>query len=180
VILAFTIPVAALVALVIEPIAGLFGFDQAGTELVAWTTRAFLLGLTGHAMLEIASRGFYAQQDAITPLWASALMAATFTILAIIFARSIGAPGIALANSVAFTAQALLLWYLHNRRFPGVLRVGSTLLRALLGAVIAGLVVFFLMQLPFSGVLLALGSLVLGGLIVMPFIWPELKVLIRL
>jgi hypothetical protein len=54
------------------------------------------------------------------------------------------------------------------------------LLRALLGAVIAGLVVFFLMQLPFSGVLLALGSLVLGGLIVMPFIWPELKVLIRL
>lgn len=180
VILALTIPVAVLVALAIEPIAGLFGFDQAGTELVVWTTRAFLLGLSGHAMLEIASRGFYAQQDAITPLWASALMAATFTILAISFARTLGAPGIALANSVAFTAQALLLWYLHSRRFPGIMRVGSTLLRALLGAVTAGLVVFFLMQLPFSGILLALGALVLGGLIVLPFIWPEVKVLIRL
>ena len=180
VILALTIPVAVLVALVIEPIVALLGFDQVGTELVVWTTRAFLLGLTGHAMLEIAGRGFYAQQDAITPLWASALMAATFTILAIIFARLIGAPGIALANSVAFTAQALLLWYLHSRRFPGVLSSGSTLLRVLVGAAIAGLVVFFLMQLPISGILLAVGSLVLGGLIVLPFIWPEVKVLVRL
>jgi putative peptidoglycan lipid II flippase len=180
VVLAFTIPVAVLMALVIEPITGLFGFDQLGTELVVWTTRAFLIGLSGHAMLEIASRGFYAQQDALTPLWASALMAGTFTILAIIFASSIGAPGIALANSVAFTAQALLLWYLHNRRFPGILRVGSTLQRALLGAAIAGVVVFFLMQLSFSPLLLALGSLALGGLIVVPFIWSELKMLIRL
>jgi putative peptidoglycan lipid II flippase len=180
VILALTIPVAVLVALVIEPIVALLGFDQVGTDLVVWTTRAFLLGLTGHAMLEIAGRGFYAQQDAITPLWASALMAATFTILAIIFARLIGAAGIALANSVAFTAQALLLWYLHSRRFPGVLSSGSTLLRVLVGAAIAGLVVFFLMQLPISGILLAVGSLVLGGLIVLPFIWPEVKVLVRI
>jgi putative peptidoglycan lipid II flippase len=180
VILALTIPVAVLVALVIEPIVALLGFDQVGTDLVVWTTRAFLLGLTGHAMLEIAGRGFYAQQDAITPLWASALMAATFTILAIIFARLIGAAGIALANSVAFTAQALLLWYLHSRRFPGVLSSGSTLLRVLVGAAIAGLVVFFLMQLPISGILLDVGSLVLGGLIVLPFIWPEVKVLVRI
>jgi putative peptidoglycan lipid II flippase len=180
VILALTLPVTLLVALAIEPIAGLFGFNQAGTDLVVWTTRAFLLGLTGHAMLEIAARGFYAQQDAITPLWASALMATVFTILAIIFARPLGAPGIALANSVAFTAQALLLWYLHSRRYPGAMRVGSTLLRAILGSAVAGLVVFFLMQLPFSGFLLALGSLVLGSLIALPFIWPEVKVLIKL
>jgi putative peptidoglycan lipid II flippase len=156
VILALTLPVALLVALAIEPIAGLFGFDQAGTDLVVWTT------------------------DAITPLWASALMAATFTILAIIFTRPLGAPGIALANSVAFTAQALLLWYLHSRKYTGAMRVGSTLLRAILGSAVAGLVVFFLMQLPFSGFLLALGSLVLGSLIALPFIWPEVKVLIKL
>jgi len=180
VILALTIPVAVLVALVIEPVAGLFGFDQMGTDLVVWTSRAFLLGLAGHAMLEIASRGFYAQQDAVTPLWASALMAAIFTTLAILFARSIGAPGIALANSAAFTVEALLLWYLHNRNFPGVLRVRPTVLRTLLAAVVAGLVVFFIMQLPFPSLLLAVGGLVIGALIVLPFIWPEVKVLIRL
>ena len=90
VILALTLPVAVLVALGIEPLVALLGFDQAGTELVVWTTRAFLLGLTGHAMLDIVGRGFYAQQDAITPLWASGIMAGLFTILALWWAQSYG------------------------------------------------------------------------------------------
>ena len=180
VILAFTLPVSVLMAVGIEPLVALFGFDQAGTELVVWTTRAFLLGLAGHAMLEIAARGFYAQQNAITPLWASALMAFIFTLLAIFLAGRVGSPGIALANSLAFTFEALLLWYLLNRRFPGALRVGSTLLRALIGSTVAGLVVFFLMQITASNLLLALASLALGGLIALPFAWPEVKLLIKL
>lgn len=180
VILAFTLPGAVLIALAIEPIAGIFGFDQAGTDLVVWTTRAFLLGLTGHAMLEIAARGFYAQQNAITPLWASALMAAIFTVLAITLARSVGSIGIALANSLAFSIEALLLWFLLNRKYPGTLRVGSTLLRALIGSTVAGLVVFFLMQIAASNLLMALGSLAIGGLIALPFAWPEVKLLVKL
>jgi len=147
---------------------------------VVWASRAFLLGLTGHAMLEIAGRGFYAQQDAVTPLWASALMAGIFTFLAIWWARSFGAAGIALANSAAFTLQSLLLWYLLNRRFPGITKVGSTLLRAIIGSGAAALVVYLSMQLPFSNLLVSLGSLVLGGLVALPFIWPELKLLIKL
>ncbi len=180
VILAFTLPVSVMMVVGIEPLVALFGFDQAGTELVVWTTRAFLLGLAGHAMLEIAARGFYAQQNAITPLWASALMAAIFTVLAITLARSVGSVGIALANSLAFSVEALLLWFLLNRRYPGVLRVGSTLLRALIGSTIAGLVVFFLMQIAASNLLMALGSLTIGGLIALPFAWPEVKLLIKL
>jgi putative peptidoglycan lipid II flippase len=180
VILALTLPVAVLITLAIEPIVAILGFDQAGTDLVVWTTRAFLLGLTGHAMLEIAGRGFYAQQDAITPLWASAMMAAIFTVLAITLARSMGSVGIALANSVAFSIEALLLWFLLNRKYPGVLRVGSTLLRALIGSAVAGLVVFFLMQMTASSLLLAVGSLAIGGLIALPFAWPEVKLLIKL
>ena len=180
VIIALTLPAAVLIALGIEPLVALLGFDQAGTDLVVWTTRAFLLGLTGHAILEIAGRGFYAQQDAVTPLWNSALMAAVFTGLAIWWAGLFGAIGIALANSVAFTMQALLLWYLLNRRYPGITKVGSTLIRAVIGSAIAGLVVFFAMQLPFTNLLISLASLALGGLIVLPFIWPELRMLIKL
>jgi putative peptidoglycan lipid II flippase len=180
VMLALTLPVAVLVALGIEPLVGLLGFDQAGTELVIWTTRAFLLGLTGHAMLEIGVRGFYAQQDAITPLWTSALMAALYTVLAIWWAGWLGAVGIALANSVAFTLQALLLWYLLKRRYRGVTRVGRTLLRALAASAAAGLVVILLAQLPFSNILVSIGALLLGGLAALPFIWPEVKLLLRL
>lgn len=180
VILALTIPLAMLIAMVIEPLVALLNFTQGGTELVVWTTRAFLLGLTGHAMLEIAGRGFYAQQDAKTPLWASALMAAVYTILAIWWAGWLGAPGIAMANSVAFTLQSLLLWYLLNRRYPGVITIRRTLLRAFISAAAAATVVFLVMQLPFSNLILSLAALVLGGVVVLPFIWQEVKLLIRL
>ncbi len=180
VILAFTLPIAVMVAITVEPIAAILGFDQAATDLVVWTTRAFLLGLAGHAMLEIAVRGFYAQQDAITPLWASALMATIFTLLAIILARFIGSVGIALANSLAFSIEALVLWFLLSRRFPGALRVGSTLMRAIIGSVIAGLAVYILIQIAGSTLLVALGSLMIGGLIALPFVWPEVKLLINL
>lgn len=178
--LALTIPIAMVIALGIEPVVSLLGFEQAGTELVVWTTRAFLLGLTGHAMLEIAGRGFYAQQDAITPLWASALMAALYTVIAIWWAGWLGAIGIALANSVAFTTQSLLLWYLLNRSYPGVTRVGGTLLRALIASATAGLVVLLIMQLPFSNIIIDLGALAVGGMVAVPFIWPELKLLLKL
>jgi len=180
VMLALTLPVAMLVALGIEPLVALLGFDQAGTELVTWTTRAFLLGLTGHAMLEIAGRAFYARQDAITPLWASGLMAAIYTVFAIWWAGFLGVIGIALANSVAFTLQALLLWYLLNRRYPGVTKVGRTLLRALIATAAAAIVVLLVMQLPFSSIVLSFGALILGALAALPFIWPEVKLLIRL
>ena len=180
VILALTIPLGVLIALGIEPLVALLGFDPAGTELVVWTTRAFLLGLTGHAMLEIAARGFYAQQDALTPLWTSGLMAAIYTILAIWWAGSIGVTGIALANSVAFTIQSLLLWYLLTRRYPGILKVGRTLFRSILSAAVAGVVVVLVMQLPFSTLLVGLAALVLGAVVVIPFVWPEIKLLLDL
>jgi putative peptidoglycan lipid II flippase len=180
VVIALSLPVAMLVALGIEPLVALLGFDQAGTGLVVWTTRAFLLGLTGHTMLEIAGRGFYAQQDAVTPLWASALMAALYTLIAIWWAGWLGAVGIALANSVAFTLQSLLLWFLLNRRYPGVTKVGRTLLRALAASVVGALVVIVIMQLPFPSLILSLGALLLGGLVALPFIWPEVRLLLRL
>jgi putative peptidoglycan lipid II flippase len=180
VILAFTLPVSALMAIGIAPLVGLFGFDQAGAELVVWTTRAFLIGLAGHAMLEIAARGFYAQQNAITPLWASGLMATVFTFLAIFLAGRLGSPGIALANSLAFTFQALLLWYLLTRKFPGVTRVTSTLVRALLAATAGGAAVYFVMQLPLPALPLAIGALLVGVLMALPFVWQEVKLLLRL
>jgi putative peptidoglycan lipid II flippase len=131
-------------------------------------------------MLDIVGRGFYAQQDAITPLWASGLMAGLFTILAIWWAQSLGSIGIALANSVAFTLQSLLLLYVINRRYPGITKVGRTLLRAILASAAAALVVILMMQLPFSNLLVSLGALVVGGLVALPFIWPEVKLLTRL
>ena len=182
VILALTIPASVLIAMVIRPLVDLFGFDAYGTELVIWTARAFLIGLAGHSLLEVAVRGYYAQQDAITPLWASALMAATFTTLAIIFSRSIGAAGIALANSLAFTGEALLLLYLLNRKFSGLLQLRRTLVRVALASLVAAMLVYILLSLPLPipSLIHAFGALALGVLAVLPFIWPEIKLLLKL
>lgn len=180
IILALTIPSAVLLSIVIRPAVGILGFDESGTDLVAWVSRLFLIGLVGHSLMEVAGRSFYARQDAITPLKTAALNTLVFILLAALLGAWIGAPGIALANSLAYTSQALLLLWLQNRRVGGILKVGSTLLRVLPASLLAALVVFGLLQLPFSALLLAVFSLAFGGLIVLPFIWPELRLLIKL
>ncbi len=180
VILALTIPSAVLLSLVIRPAVAILGFDEAGTGLVAWVARLFLVGLVGHSLLEVAGRSFYARQDALTPLKTAVINTVVFIILAILLGYWLGAPGIALANSLAFTSQALLLLWLQSRRTGGILSVRSTLLRVISASLIAGLVVVGLLQLPFSALLLAAFSLVVGGLLVLPFIWPELRLLIKL
>ncbi len=89
--------------------------------MILWATRAFLLGLMGHAWLEVAVRSFYAQQNARIPLIAASLQAVAFIALAVLLALTIGHVGIALADTFTFTGEALLLLFLLNRRFPGVL-----------------------------------------------------------
>ncbi len=181
VILALTIPIAALLIVGLRPLVGLLGFEAASADLVVWTGRAYMAGMIGHALLEIAARGFYARQNAITPMLLSGLATLIFAGLAWALARPLGAPGIALANSVAFTTEALILWWLHHRRMPGVLAVGNTLLRALLAALLGGLVVFGVLRLPLPvpGLVLGLGGLVGGGVVALPFIWKEIRLLAR-
>jgi putative peptidoglycan lipid II flippase len=179
--LALTLPASILIAVGLRPLVELaFGLDPAGTDMVVWATRAYLVGLTGHSLLEIAARSFYAQQDARTPLYAAAINAGAYIVLAIGLARAMGHTGIALANSLAFTSEALLLLYLLNRKVPGALRLGNTLTRVAVVSVTAGLLVYALMNLPLPDVPLSLGALALGALAVLPFIWGEVRMLARL
>lgn len=180
-ILALTLPVAALLAIGLPPLVEtVFGFTPEETNLVVWCTRAYLLGLMGHSLLEIASRSFYAQQDARTPLFAAALNAVAYIALAVFLSPRLGAPGIALANTLAFTSEALLLLFLLNRQLPGLMRMGGTIVRVGLAAVAGGAVVLAILQMSLPALPLALAALVLGGLGVLPFIWPEVKMLVRL
>ncbi|MBN1537069.1 MAG: murein biosynthesis integral membrane protein MurJ [Anaerolineales bacterium] len=180
VILALTLPIAAMMAIVIRPVVQILGFDAAGTEIVVWTTRAFLLGLMGHALMEVAARAFYAQQNARTPLLAAALTTTMFIILAALLGPWLGAPGFGLANAAAYTAQALGLLYLVQRRFPGIYSLKSTLLRVVLGTALAALVCYAIMQLPYKGLYLTILSLAIGCGLVLPFIWKEIKLLVKL
>lgn len=180
VILALTIPIAAMLAIVIRPVVEILGFESAGTEMVVWTTRAFMLGLMGHALMEVAARAFYAQQNARTPLVAAVLTSTTFIVLAAILGPRLGAPGFGLANAIAYTGQALGLLYLISRRFPGVFSLNSTLVRVILATGLAALVCYAIMRLPFPGLYLSVLSLAIGCVVVLPFIWKEVKLLVKL
>jgi putative peptidoglycan lipid II flippase len=182
VMLTLTIPIAALMAIGIRPLVEtLLGFDAGETTMVVLATRAYLLGLMGHALLEIAARSFYAQQDARTPLLAAAFLAGAYIFFATVLSRPFGHTGIALGNSIAFTAEAFLLLYLLHRRFPGVVSAGRTLVRVVVGTIIAAGIVFGLMQfVPLPLFPLTVGALIIGMLVVLPFIWTEAKILLKL
>jgi putative peptidoglycan lipid II flippase len=182
VLLALTVPAAILLMIGIRPLVqAAFHFDPRGTELVTWAARAYLLGLVGHSLLEVASRAFYARQDARTPLLASVISLTTFVITSLILYRGLGAMGIALSNSLAFSLEAGLLIYFLSRRFPAVLRQGRTLLRLTAGCGLAGALAFVLMpRLPMSDLLAAAAALGLAGALAAAFIRPELRELARL
>jgi len=184
ILLAFTLPVMVLVGVGVRPVIDILGFDQAGADLVAWVTRAYLLGLLGHSLLEVAVRAFYAQQDARTPLkiyWAGVLV---FFGLAFALAWLIGPAGIALANAVVFTGIAFILLRLLNRRYPSIIQVRGTLGRVLLACLAAGLVTAGLLwigeSLPVPGALVGLLAMGGGVLAAVPFIWPEIKLLLKM
>jgi putative peptidoglycan lipid II flippase len=193
VVIALTIPLIALISPILEPVVGILGFDNSGTQLVVWTARAFLLGLLGHSLLEIAVRSYYARQNAWIPLAGAGVLTLSMLIFAIPLAFWLGAPGIALANTLAFTTQAVFLLVFLNWQLGRFIRLGRTPWRSLLAALAGGLACWlaftlstsFLSGLPLlgsnlGGILLAGLSALLGAAAAAPFIWPELKLFMRL
>lgn len=181
--LALGLPIAAVLAVGVRPLVEQVfpNFDAAGVELVVWSARFFLLGMVGDAWLEVSVRSFYAQQRPRYPLIGAALQAVVFIPLAMLLTRAMGVPGVALAAALAFTAEALFLLVLLNRRFPGALSVGSTLLRSAPAALLAAGVTYAgLHFLPVGAFFASLAGIIAGLLVSVPFIWPEIRGLVRL
>lgn len=188
VILAITLPTALLMIAGISPlIRTAFGYTLEETARVTLATRIYLLGLTGHALLEIAARSFYAQQNAKTPLLAAFLNAVGYIVVVFTLSNWLGFAGVALANILAFTFEALLLLWLLNRKFPGILQTRKTILRAVLPSAPVALGIFWLVEGPIlSGrselvqAGSAAGLMLAGLLVVLPFIWQDVKPLLNL
>src|SRR5215207_2225712 len=184
ILIALTIPVAAVMAVGIQPLVpAAFGFDEATSTLITWTTRAYLLTLTGFSIQEIAARSFYARKQPMFPLYAVILRFVMFIaigIAGITLFHEIGAPVIAFAEIALLIESIILLAWLSNRLHEPLKvwgAVGKGVVAALLGGVTAyGLAVYV----PGSAVLTALLGMLVGGLICLPIIWSEIKLLLKL
>jgi putative peptidoglycan lipid II flippase len=161
-ILALTIPATVALILLGRPILALLyqrgAFDAAATQAVYVALRLFALGLVGHASLELAARAFFAQQDTVTPLLVAIGSAAVNIGLAIVLMRPMDYAGLALANSLAVSAEVVVLLLILRRRW------GSVQGRETLNTIGRVLVATVLMGLSMAGVLLLGRSAGLGSL----------------
>lgn len=184
ILIALTIPVAAVMAAGINPLVrAAFGFDAETSTLVTWTTRAYLLTLTGYSIQEIAARSFYARKEPMFPLYTVIFRLALFVgigILGITYFREIGAPVIALAE-IALLIESIVLFRWLSKRTHEPLRVWSAVLKGLAAALIGGVTAYLLaVYVPGSAVWTALLGMFIGGLVALPFIWSEIKLLLKL
>ncbi len=182
VMLGLGLPAAALLAMVVRPLAGIvFGYGPEQLTLVVWCTWAFLVGLVGDTWLEVAVRSFYANQNTRTPFIAALIQVTSFIALAWLLSSLIGLAGIPLAAAVTFTTQAVILLALLSRRFPGLLKVGGTFVRGLLAALVGGALTWLgIRYLPLSTLFATLIAIMVGMAGALPFILKEVRLLLRL
>lgn len=201
VLIALAIPSALLLAAVLSPFLDFaFGFDAESTTTLLWVTRAFLVGLLSHCLLELGARIYFAKQNAVIPFIGSALNLIVYILFGILLTDPLGAVGIALADAAAFTAQAAYLLITFRlgllkeknrkvslREMAGIL-IGegedrSTWMRSLLGSIIGCILIFFILNHLHSSLpnlIIGLLSALLGIIAALPFIRKELKILINL
>jgi len=131
-------------------------FDATSTQMVAWALLWYALGLTGHSLVEVLSRAFYAMHDTKTPVFVG-VAAMTGNILLSFFFSGLFSHigwlplgGLALANTTATAVECLVLFAIMRRRLQGVggkqiLRTGLLALAAsaVMGLVLVGWMAIF-------------------------------------
>ncbi len=184
VLIALTLPVAAVMAAGLHPLVrAVFGFDAAGSSLLTWTTRAFLLTLTGYAVQELMARAFYARKQPWFPFYGVVVRMILYILiglLAVQYFRSVGAPVIAAAE-LSLTVEAGLMLYWLAHRLPNRLSLWTAGWKGLLAALLGGGLTYALaLYLPGGAIATALFGLAGGGLLALAIVWREARLLLRL
>lgn len=153
-------------------------FTATSREMVAWALALFALGLPAHSVVEIVVRGFYAMHDTKTPVAVGIGAMGLNVILSLAFIAAFRAAGwmtlggLALSNSLATTAEMVVLLALIRRRLDGLegRRMASSVARIGLAAAVMGGVIAWLASrlagthvLLMTGVAIAVGLAVYGG-----------------
>jgi putative peptidoglycan lipid II flippase len=181
VLIALCLPVAAVMAVGLRPLlAAAFDFGSEGTMILAWVTAAFLLGLTGHSLKEVGVRSFYSRQNAKIPLLTAGINIVLYVLLGWLLYRPLGAPGIALTDSIVFTIEAILLLVILSRQMVSPIHLDKGLVRVALAVLTGGLVTWGLLSLlePRTSILVS-GTvpMIVGFICCLPWIWKEVRVL---
>lgn len=95
-------------------------FDATSTALTAAALAGYIVGLVSVAIVRIVAPGFYALHDTRTPVLVALAGVVVNLVAALALRGPLGNGGIALANSLAATAGAVLLLILLRQRLGGL------------------------------------------------------------
>ncbi len=136
------IPSVLIFALLAPLVNYIFDFSVSNTQLLIWTTHAFMAGLLAQILLEVFVRAFYAKQKAIVPLLATLLRTILFVILGVLLYKKAGAVGIAAIDSFTVAVEAgflfiLLIPFIHQK-----IKIIQTFSKSILGGGAAALIIW--------------------------------------
>jgi len=184
VMIALSMPIAVILSIASLPlIQTAFGFSLNEAQMILWATQGYLIGLLGHSVVELGVRSFYARQTPKVPMMVSGLGLLLYVGLARILMGSLESGGIALANSISYSVQAILLISVLNRKLPTRFQLLGSLLRGVISAIIAGLCIWLILSvfpIPLSELFLSLLSMGVGMVVGAIPIWREVRLLIHL
>ncbi len=95
-------------------------FDELGTELVASAIEFLALGLAFYALVEVATRIFYAMKDTLTPVIAGIIIIAINMVIGYALLDSLGHAGLAIGLTASTGIEALILMTVLRRRIGGL------------------------------------------------------------
>lgn len=185
VLIALTLPVAAVMAAGINPLIRFVfrSLSESEVFLLTTTTRIYLITLCGYSIHEVAVRAFYARKEAWFPFAGVIIRLViylTIGISAVILFRQIGAPAIALAE-IALLIEAIILLILLSRRTHESIHVTSAAIRGIVAALLGGVITYVVaLYVPGSAVLTALLGMIAGAAVALVIIWSEVKLLLKL
>jgi putative peptidoglycan lipid II flippase len=181
ILLASTIVISLVIGLLLPQLVDIvFNFDQKDVDLLVWATRGYLVGLFAHALLEVVTRAFYAKQDAMSPLKATAIRVGLFLALSGAFVGMTGAVGLAFIDSLTVAVEVAILCVLLYKMYPAMFDVKHTLVRVITGSVISIGVILAMLLLPFPPFVILILSLLLSAAIYLLFVREEIKLLLKL
>jgi putative peptidoglycan lipid II flippase len=182
--IALSLPITVILSLTTLPwIQVAFGFPLEDAQMILWAAQGYLVGLLGHSVVELGVRAFYAKQNARIPMIVSGSGLVIYLILATLLVKSMAASGIALANSISYSIQAVILVVLLSRTLPDRFRLGGTFLRSILSGLAGGVcawLIFSVLPIPLPVLVLSLGGMLLGAIIAIVPILPEIRLLFNL
>lgn len=142
ILLFFAAPLTAIMIVLAGPIAAVFFqyglFSAAATERTANALIFFSIGLSGHIVVHVLTRAFYAMQDTRTPvLWAIVAVAVNVPLMTVL-SGPMGVAGLALALSISATLEVIGLTWALRRRIDSIEE--ADVLRSAAGSALAAVI----------------------------------------